>query len=148
LYVSHDAVRKDIYCPMANLNTPEDDTGRRRVRSRWGSGLGTNLLYTCRRYEGRGREATRTCFELQCGKRPRKCHWHSNTINDFNIGDFGFSDDLIVLDNAPSGSNGPRSSHSTGFQPPPPPDQPTVRPSLDKAPTIPIHRQGGVQGVR
>ena len=44
---------------------------------------------------------------------------HSNTINlicDFNIDNLDFSDDLTILDDAPSGSKGPHSSFPTSLR--------------------------------
>jgi DNA-dependent metalloprotease WSS1 len=63
-----------------------------------------------------------TLAQQEAEKAARNSH-HSNAID--LTGDFDFSDDLIILDDTPSGSNGPHSSHPTGSQPPSQPGQPT-----------------------
>jgi len=45
---------------------------------------------------------------------------HTNAIDltgEFDVGDFDFGDDLIILDDEPSGSTGHRASNSTDSQP-------------------------------
>jgi hypothetical protein len=68
--------------------------------------------------------ASGTIAHQEAEKAARDSH-HSNAIeltSDSDFSDFDFSDNLIILDDVPSGSN---SSQSTGFKPPLHPDQPT-----------------------
>jgi len=63
--------------------------------------------------------APRTLAQQEAEKAARDSH-HSDVIDltgDFDIGEFDFGDDLIILDDEPSGSTGPRASNSTGPQP-------------------------------
>jgi hypothetical protein len=61
-----------------------------------------------------------TMAQQEAEKAARNSH-HNNAV-DLTGDDFDFSDDLIVLDDTPSG---PHSSHPTGSQSPLQPDQPT-----------------------
>ena len=68
-----------------------------------------------------------TLAQQEAEKAARDSH-HNDAIDltgDSDIGDFDFSDDLIIFDDVPSGSKGPHSSQSTGSQPPSQPNQPT-----------------------
>ena len=63
--------------------------------------------------------ASGTRAQQEAEKAGRASH-HSDAIDltgDVDIGDFDFGDDLIILDDEPSGSTGPRGSNSTDSQP-------------------------------
>ena len=63
--------------------------------------------------------ASGTLAQQEAEKAARDSH-HSDAIDltgDFDIGEFDFGDDLIILDDEPSGSTGPRASNSSGSQP-------------------------------
>ena len=62
--------------------------------------------------------ASGTWAQQGAEKAGRTSH-HSDVIDltsDFDVGDFDFGDDLIILDDEPSGSTGPHASNSTGPQ--------------------------------
>ena len=62
--------------------------------------------------------ASRTLAQQEVKKAGRDSH-HSDAIDltsNINIGNFDFGDDLIILDDKPSGSTGPCASNSTGSQ--------------------------------
>ena len=62
--------------------------------------------------------ASGTLAQEEAEKAARDSH-HSDAIDltgDFDIGEFDFGDDLIILDDERSGSTGPRVSNSTNFQ--------------------------------
>jgi len=63
--------------------------------------------------------ASGTLAQQEAEKAVRDSH-HSDAIDltgDFDNGEFDFGEDLIILDDEPSGSTGPRASNSTGSQP-------------------------------
>jgi len=77
---------------------------------------------------------SRTLAQQEAGKAGRDSH-HSDAIDltsDVDIGDFDIGDDLIILDDEPSGSTGPRASNSTGSKP------------SDSRPGVNQHRPPGV----
>jgi len=62
--------------------------------------------------------ASGTRAQQEAEKAGRTSH-HSDAIDltgDFDVGDFDFGDDLIILDDEPSGSTSPRAPNSTGPQ--------------------------------
>ena len=63
--------------------------------------------------------ASGTLAQQKAEKAARDSH-HSDAIDltgDFDNGEFDFGDDLIILDDEPSGSTGPRASNSSCSQP-------------------------------
>jgi len=63
--------------------------------------------------------ASGTLGQQEAEKAGRDSH-HSDAIDltgDFDVGDFDIGYDLIILDDEPSGSTGPRASNSSGSQP-------------------------------
>ena len=65
------------------------------------------------------RSASGTLAQQDAEKAAHDNH-HSDAADltgDFDVGDFDFGDDLIILHDEHSGSTGPRTSNSTGSQP-------------------------------
>jgi len=63
--------------------------------------------------------ASGTLAQQEAEKAARDSH-HNDAVDltdNFDIGDFDFSDDLIIFDDEPPGSTGPRASNSTDSQP-------------------------------